>query len=99
MGKGSFEIPFEIPLKPKPGQKTYETYHGVFVNIQYVLRCDMKRGTFQKGITKSLEFIVEASRAQEPGKELEFTIDPSSLENLKDRKAVPGTCNSPACVL
>eukprot|EP00041_Stephanoeca_diplocostata_P025308 m.659204 g.659204 ORF g.659204 m.659204 type:complete len:296 (-) comp22722_c0_seq3:3452-4339(-) len=89
MGKGSFEIPFEIPLKPKPGQKTYETYHGVFVNIQYILRCDMKRGTFQKGITKSLEFIVEASRTQEAGKELDFTIDPSSLENLKDRKAVP----------
>jgi hypothetical protein len=34
MAKGQFEIPFEIPLKPKPGQTTYETYHGVFVNIQ-----------------------------------------------------------------
>lgn len=31
---GSTEIPFEFPLKAKPGQTLYETYHGVFVNIQ-----------------------------------------------------------------
>ncbi|XP_025100326.1 Down syndrome critical region protein 3 homolog isoform X2 [Pomacea canaliculata] len=31
---GKTEIPFEIPLKPKPGKTLYETYHGVFVNIQ-----------------------------------------------------------------
>lgn len=70
MAKGAIEIPFEIPLKPKPGQKTYETYHGVFVNIQYILKCDMKRGTFQKALSKSVEFIVEATSVSERGKEV-----------------------------
>ena len=36
---GETEIPFEIPLKPKPGQTCYETYHGVFVNIQVLCEC------------------------------------------------------------
>lgn len=89
MAKGQFEIPFEIPLKPRPGQTTYETYHGVFVNIQYVLRCEMKRGAFSKAVTKSIEFIVEASKTNETGKGVDFTISPASLENLKDRQAVP----------
>ena len=31
---GKTEIPFEVPLKPKAGKTLYETYHGVFVNIQ-----------------------------------------------------------------
>ena len=31
---GKTEIPFEIPLKPKGNKPLYETYHGVFVNIQ-----------------------------------------------------------------
>jgi len=31
---GKTEIPFEVPLKPKPNKQLYETYHGVFVNIQ-----------------------------------------------------------------
>ena len=31
---GKTELPFEIPLKPKGSKPLYETYHGVFVNIQ-----------------------------------------------------------------
>ena len=31
---GKTELPFEIPLKPKGNKPLYETYHGVFVNIQ-----------------------------------------------------------------
>ena len=31
---GKTEIPFEIPLKPKGNRPLYETYHGVFVNVQ-----------------------------------------------------------------
>lgn len=89
MPKGETEIPFEIPLKPKPGQTCYETYHGVFVNIQYVMKVEMKRGAFSKDVNKSIEFIVEATRQVEAGKEVAFTISPASLENLKDRKAVP----------
>jgi hypothetical protein len=31
---GRTEIPFEVPLKPKVNKVLYETFHGVFVNIQ-----------------------------------------------------------------
>jgi len=89
MPKGETEIPFEIPLKPKPGQTCYETYHGVFVNIQYIIKCEMKRGAFTKDVQKAIEFIVEASKKTDSGHEVPFTISPASLENLKDRKGVP----------
>lgn len=35
MPEGITELPFEFPLTPLPGQQLYETYHGVYVNIQY----------------------------------------------------------------
>lgn len=39
---GMTELPFEIPLKPKGNKPLYETYHGVFVNIQvFFLGCLM----------------------------------------------------------
>lgn len=31
---GTTEIPFEMPLRAKGSRQLYETYHGVFVNIQ-----------------------------------------------------------------
>lgn len=31
---GKTEIPFEFPLQVKGNKVLYETYHGVFVNIQ-----------------------------------------------------------------
>ena len=31
---GKTEIPFELPVKAKGNKELYETYHGVFVNIQ-----------------------------------------------------------------
>ncbi|XP_023238220.1 Down syndrome critical region protein 3-like [Centruroides sculpturatus] len=56
---GRTEIPFEIPLKPKPNKTLYETYHGVFISIQYMLRCEMKRSILNKDLLKTIEFIVE----------------------------------------
>ncbi|XP_018399431.1 PREDICTED: Down syndrome critical region protein 3 homolog isoform X3 [Cyphomyrmex costatus] len=56
---GKTEIPFELPLKPRGNKSLYETYHGVFVNIQYLIRCDIKRSFLAKDVSKSLEFIVE----------------------------------------
>lgn len=44
---GKTEIPFEIPLKPKGNRTLYETYHGVFVNVQvlatHILLCSKYR--------------------------------------------------------
>lgn len=56
---GKTEMPFEFPLTPRPNKTLYETYHGVFVNIQYLLRCEMKRSFLAKDLLKVSEFIVE----------------------------------------
>ncbi|ETE73444.1 Down syndrome critical region protein 3 [Ophiophagus hannah] len=63
---GKTEIPFEFPLQVKGSKILYETYHGVFVNIQYTLRCDMRRSLLAKDLTKSCEFIVHSPRALLP---------------------------------
>ena len=31
---GKTEMSFEIPLKPQGNKQLFETYHGVFINIQ-----------------------------------------------------------------
>lgn len=87
---GTTEIPFEMPLRPKSGKKLYETYHGVFVNVMYTLRADMKRPLLNKDLQKVSEFIVEygeGDKAEE--KEVMFKISPQSLENVKNRGSVP----------
>eukprot|EP00048_Salpingoeca_helianthica_P015189 m.225540 g.225540 ORF g.225540 m.225540 type:complete len:301 (-) comp16721_c0_seq1:25-927(-) len=86
---GRTEIPFELPLKSRAEVPFYETYHGVFVNIQYQLRADVKRSAFNKDLTKTLEFFMEHSTAREPGKKVTFSVNPQSVENAKDRGRTP----------
>lgn len=95
---GTTEIPFELPLRAKAGKKLYETYHGVFVNIMYTLRAEMKRSLLSKDLQKTTEFIVEyasggaaaAAAEKREEKPVEFTISPQSLENVKDKERRSG---------
>jgi len=82
---GRTEFPFEFKLEPLVGQeRLFETYHGVFVNIQYNLRCECIRGMLAKNLTKSLEFIVEiGSDAEAKVTKLPFTVTPEHLQNVK----------------
>jgi len=88
---GKTEIPFEVPLKPKPGKTLYETYHGVFVNIQYTIKVDMKRGMLSKDLQKQTEFIIELKTQEEVAKTkaVSFTITPDTLSNVKEKQNVP----------
>lgn len=56
---GVTEIPFEAPVKPLLNRVLYESYHGVFINIQYLLKAVIKRNFLNKDIHKTLEFVVE----------------------------------------
>ncbi|XP_053421115.1 vacuolar protein sorting-associated protein 26C isoform X2 [Nycticebus coucang] len=103
---GKTEVPFEFPLHVKGNKVLYETYHGVFVNIQYTLRCDMKRSLLAKDLTKTCEFIVHS--APQKGKltpsPVDFTITPETLQNVKERASLPkflirGHLNSTNCVI
>ncbi|XP_030745066.1 vacuolar protein sorting-associated protein 26C [Sitophilus oryzae] len=85
---GVTNIPFEIPLKPKPNRVLYETYHGVYVNISYSLRCDIKRSFLSKDLQKCQQFFVQykpgsASCPQLPLKDnrkpVSFELSPKNL--------------------
>lgn len=89
---GKTEIPFEFLLAPRTNKTLYETYHGVFVNVQYHLRAEMKRSFLAKDLTKMCEFIVE----YHPDKcekaiphPVAFTITPDSLQNVRERNNIP----------
>jgi len=82
---GVTEIPFEFKLEPLAGQQLYETYHGVFVNIQYNLRVECLRGMLAKNLQKQVEFIVEVKTeggVPQPV-EIPFSITPAALKNVK----------------
>ncbi|XP_075449877.1 vacuolar protein sorting-associated protein 26C isoform X2 [Ascaphus truei] len=103
---GKTEIPFEFPLVMKSNKVLYETYHGVFVNIQYTLRCDMKRSLLAKDLTKTCEFIIHSlpQKTKQPPSPVDFTITPETLQNVKERASLPrflirGHLDSTNCVI
>ena len=81
---GGVDFDFEIELAPLMGEKLLESYHGVFVNIQYVITVEVRRGYMSKNIKRSIEFIVEAPEARPPKLvPAPFAIVPESLENVR----------------
>ena len=103
---GYTEVPFEMPLRPKTNKKLYETYHGVFVNVMYSLKADMKRSLLNKDLQKISEFIVEYKEGSEKAEDkgVDFEISPMSLENVRDQSHVPdflvnGRINSVNCCI
>ena len=82
---GVSEFAFEFPLSPIKGEKLHETYHGVFVNVQYTITVSAKRGMMSKDLKRTLEFIMEAPEREKTLKEhpSPFSIVPESLENVK----------------
>lgn len=90
--QGTTEIPFKFPLKSqKEGRPLYETYHGVFIHINYVLKCELKRSFLAKTVNKVQEFIILSKPIdQPPHKDVKFSITPDSLrKNAKERIQIP----------
>jgi len=78
---GTTEIPFEFELKPLEGQELYETYHGVYVNVTYILKGELIRKFIGKNLSRTLEFIVELPRGPKVQHvPEEFNISPENLE-------------------
>jgi len=85
LNAGVTDFSFEFPLKPFQDKTLFETYHGVYVNIQYHINCSMGRSMLNKDVKKMLEFYVEipaentANKSTNPS----FTISPASLQNVR----------------
>lgn len=88
---GRTEIPFELTLKCLKNKKLFESYHGVFINIQYLLKCEMKRSLLNKDLQKSCEFIIENPQQKEveSEKQIPFKISPDSISATKKSTHVP----------
>ncbi|KAM3958312.1 vacuolar protein sorting-associated protein 26C [Aphomia sociella] len=96
---GITEIPFEMPLRARqavsPGYPgLLETYHGVFVNVMYVLKANMKRSFLNKPVNASCQFFVQYKH-QEPAplKPVRCEITPSTIRasgsNNASRTSMP----------
>lgn len=106
ISSGRTDLSFELPLKPKANRTLYETYHGVYVNVQYTLRCDIKRNFLAKDISKSLEFMVEDRNVKTNciNKPVLFKISPTSVQNNRERSSthkflITGKIDSLQCKL
>lgn len=88
---GVTEIPFEIPIKSKPNRVLYETYHGVYVNISYGLKCDIRRSFLSKDLQKQQQFLIQykpksavtpqTQLSQTQHKSISFEINPALLSS------------------
>lgn len=89
--EGITTLPFEMLLKPSPSTgPLYETYHGVNIQIQYFIKCVVKRPLLNKDLTSSYEVLVEYKKGEQAeSKPLSFRINPQSIENLKSGTLVP----------
>ncbi|XP_026740509.1 Down syndrome critical region protein 3 homolog [Trichoplusia ni] len=82
---GVTEIPFEMPLRARqavsPGYPgLLETYHGVFVNIMYTLKCSMKRSFLNKPLNASCQFFVQYKQQEPaPAKPVRCEINPATI--------------------
>jgi len=86
---GETKIPFEFKLAPAAGLELYTTYHGVFINIGYLIKGEMKRGFLSKDLTKNVEFIVNLpGKERVPDQKIPFHITNDSLTFNKAHKQV-----------
>ncbi|KAG4068994.1 hypothetical protein HA402_008305 [Bradysia odoriphaga] len=91
LNAGLTEVRFEFRLKAAKEPKLYETYHGVFVNVNYLLKCELKRSFLAKSIQKSQQFVIQYKPIPKcPTTEVNFSISPETLQKTaKERISIP----------
>uniref|UniRef100_U5EY14 Vacuolar protein sorting-associated protein 26C n=1 Tax=Corethrella appendiculata TaxID=1370023 RepID=U5EY14_9DIPT len=105
--QGISELTFEFPLNvsTKDSKILYETYHGVFVNITYLLKCDIKRSFLAKSVQKTQQFIIQLPKTIGKINPINFSISPETLQKTaKERISIPrflitGTLDSTDCCI
>lgn len=83
--KGITEYPFEFKLLPLKGRRLYETYHGVYINIQYMITVEMHRKGIMlssKNIKQQMEFRVKLHSMLVKKSKVYFSISPSNVANI-----------------
>ena len=89
---GVTEMPFEVALTARHGRPLYETYHGLYVSVQYALNCELRRGMMARDAHAQLEFMVEQARGAAPAaaeRPLQFLVTPTSLVKAERAESAP----------
>jgi len=88
-------LPFEVPLRPMaPRGALHETYHGVFVSVQYAATAEVQQGAFFRSLITKQPFLV-INPGQGAGQPLPrpvaLTLEPRSLRRtgLSTHEHVP----------
>ncbi|GAU99079.1 hypothetical protein RvY_10125 [Ramazzottius varieornatus] len=91
LSTGITRIPFNVKLAPLNNKILYETYHGVSITIQYIVKVEMKRSVLNRDLAKSLEFVVETPENPDNSlnSPLTFDITPESLRNVVESGKLP----------
>ncbi|XP_037933863.1 vacuolar protein sorting-associated protein 26C [Teleopsis dalmanni] len=94
LAQGISEFHFEFPLTcNKEPRILYETYHGVFININYQLRCDVKRSFLAKSLQKTQQFCIQykpTATDLKKSSEVNFSVSPETLQKTaKERISIP----------
>ncbi|XP_063708612.1 vacuolar protein sorting-associated protein 26C [Culicoides brevitarsis] len=106
--QGTTEYEFEFQLNcVKEPRVLYETYHGVFVNIVYMLKAEIRRSFLSKPVTKQQQFIIQYApkSIETPPKPISFSISPETLQKAaKERISIPrflftGVLDSKECCI
>lgn len=90
IGAGLNEYEFEFELKSKSGP-LFESYHGVYINITYFVKCDLKRKFLAKDCQSKVQFFVQNHpQSIERSVPVHFSISPESLQKTsKERISIP----------
>lgn len=95
LNQGLTEFHFEFPLKCIREPRTlYETYHGVFVNISYMLKAEVRKSFLakNKAVQKQQQFIIQmpSMPAVNPKNPINFSMSPETLQkSVKERISIP----------
>lgn len=104
--EGVTTLRFEFDLQPKAGGVLYESYHGVYLSIQYGVVVEMPRGTLHSRIREHAPFLVvnpAAPKPSIPAERVKWEIAPADVQH-RSRDGVPkfavdGYFDSLVCVI
>lgn len=93
LSQGFTELAFEFPIIAcvKEQKTLFETYHGIFININYTIKCELRRNFLSKSVHKAQQFVIQyRPKAQLEENVLPFTISPENLRKVaRERIAIP----------
>lgn len=91
--QGFTELAFEFPIiaSAKEQKTLFETYHGIFININYMIKCEIRRNFLSKSVQKAQQFVIQYKpKAKVDENVVSFTISSENLRKLaRERVAIP----------